>query len=79
MKPFILFKILPRPGKVTDILIFKKGGTMYLNKYNNTPNDKVRLCKGNLCIEARGENARLLTGVFAIALVCIGIAALSRV
>ena len=74
----ILFKILPRPGKVTDILIFKKGGTMYLNKYNNTPNDKVRLCKGNLCIEARGENARLLTGVFAIALLCIGIAALSR-
>lgn len=51
---------------------------MYLKKYNNVPQDKVRLCKGNLCIEARGENARILTGVFAFALLCVGLAALSR-
>lgn len=51
---------------------------MYPKKYTNVPQVKVRLCKANLCIEARGENARILTGVFAFALICVGIAALSR-
>lgn len=45
---------------------------------NQFPTDKVKLCKSNVCIEARGDNAKLLTGAFAFALLCIGIAALAK-
>ena len=51
---------------------------MYLKKYTKVPADTVRLCKGNLCIEARGENARIITTVFTVALICVSIAALSK-
>jgi len=40
-------------------------------------NDEVKVCKGNLCIEARGDNAKLLTLGFVFVLVCVGIAVLS--
>ena len=39
--------------------------------------DEVRLCKGNTCIQARADNAKLLTFAFAFMLICVGIAALS--
>lgn len=42
------------------------------------PNDKVRVCKSDVCIEARGENAKLLVAAFTFALLCIGIAALAK-
>jgi hypothetical protein len=41
------------------------------------PNDEVRICKGNVCIEARGDNAKMLVGAFAFMLICIGIAAIA--
>ena len=51
---------------------------MYLQKVNQFPQDKVKLCKRDVCVEARGDNAKLLAGAFAFALFCIGIAALSK-
>ncbi len=51
---------------------------MYLNKYNVSNRDKVRLCKGNICLEARGENARQLTNAFTLVLICIGLAVLAK-
>lgn len=40
--------------------------------------DKVKVCKGNMCIEARGDNAKLLTLGFVFVLVCVGIAVLAN-
>ena len=31
--------------------------------------DEVRLCKGDTCIEARGENARFIVGILAVVLI----------
>jgi hypothetical protein len=45
---------------------------------NQFPIDKVRICKEDICIEARGNNAEMITGALAIALLCIGIAALTK-
>jgi len=39
--------------------------------------DEINVCKGNICIRARGENAKLITFAFAFMLICFGIAALS--
>ena len=39
--------------------------------------DEVNICKGNTCIQARGDNAKLITFAFAFMLICVGIAALS--
>lgn len=39
---------------------------------NPFPADKVRLCNRNTCIEARGDNGRLL--VFAVSLVLFSMA-----
>lgn len=52
--------------------------SMYINKYDGYNQDKVRVCNDNFCIEASGDNARLLTGAFVFALICIGIAALAK-
>jgi len=41
------------------------------------PVDQVRICKGNTCIEARGDNAKLIVAAFTFMLICVGIAALS--
>lgn len=40
--------------------------------------DQVRVCNRNFCIEAKGENAKMIAGAFAFMLVCIGIAALAK-
>ncbi|MDI9366159.1 MAG: hypothetical protein QM541_14475 [Flavobacterium sp.] len=45
---------------------------------NKFPLDKVKLCSGKLCIEARGDNGKLLTITFAFVLIGIGIAALAK-
>ena len=51
-----------------------------VNKYSIIkPLDEVKICVGNSCIEARGNNAKLLTAVFAIVLVCVGFAVLARI
>lgn len=39
--------------------------------------DQVKVCKGNICIEARGDNAKLITLGFVFVLVCAGIAVLT--
>jgi hypothetical protein len=45
--------------------------------FMKNPVDQVRVCNGNTCIEARGDNARILVCAFAFMLVCVGIAALA--
>jgi hypothetical protein len=42
------------------------------------PTDKVRVCHRNTCIEARGNNGKLIAGAFAFALLCVGLAALAK-
>lgn len=49
---------------------------MNLRKYN--PYDTVKLCRNNICIEAKGENGRLLLLSVCIALILAGIAALAN-
>ena len=63
---------------MTDTLTVLIKSYMYLKKYNKLTQDKVRFCKGNVCLEANGENARLLTGVFTFVLICIGISTLAK-
>lgn len=43
-----------------------------------TPSDMVRVQSMNTYIEARGDNARMIAGAFAIMLICIGLAALTK-
>lgn len=45
---------------------------------NQFPADKVRVCKKNVCVEARGKNAELIVGALAFAFICWGIAALAK-
>lgn len=40
-----------------------------MNLSSNMPIDEVRLCKGDTCIEARGENARFILGIIAVVLI----------
>jgi hypothetical protein len=49
---------------------------MILKSYN--PYDTVKLCKNNLCIEAKGENGRMLIVAVCIALVLMAIAAIAN-
>lgn len=42
------------------------------------PVDQVRICKGNTCIEAKGDNAKLITLGCVFVLLCVGVAVLSR-
>jgi hypothetical protein len=46
---------------------------------NQFPPDKVKLCKRDVCIEARGDNAKLIVGAIAFAIVCWGFSALIKV
>ena len=68
---------LNRPAERTDSNKHKN----YFRMKNFYPvkkaDDEVRLCKGNTCIQARADNAKLLTFAFAFMLICVGIAALS--
>jgi len=38
---------------------------------------EIRVCKGNTCIKAKGDNAKVIVFAFAFMLVCIGIAAIA--
>jgi hypothetical protein len=49
---------------------------MNLKRYN--PYGTVKLCRNNVCIEAKGENGRLLVLAVCIALILAGIAALAN-
>lgn len=49
---------------------------MKLNVYK--PNDAVKVCNQNTCIEARGENARAIVAALCFAFVCVGVAALLK-
>lgn len=52
---------------------------MSIQKYNSFPQDRVRICKEDICVEARGKNAELIAGAFAFMLVCIAIVAVSKI
>jgi hypothetical protein len=39
----------------------------------NSNNDRVRLCKGNLCIDAGGKAGEFLTLVFTVIVICAAI------
>jgi len=45
---------------------------------NQKSTDGVKVCNRNLCIDAKGDNAKLITGAFALMLICFGIAALVK-
>lgn len=49
---------------------------MYLNNNNYFPQDEVRVCKNDICIEARGRNAEYLILGVVFALLCWGLATL---
>jgi hypothetical protein len=51
---------------------------MYNLQNKNFPIDMVKMCTKNVCVEARGNNAKLLVNVFAITILCIGFAALAK-
>ena len=47
---------------------------MNIKRFN--PYNTVKLCKGNVCIQANGENGRLIVIAVCIALILVGLAAL---
>ena len=49
----------------------------YISTYQ-APVDRVKVCNRNVCIEARGDNAKLIANAFAFMLLCIGVAALAK-
>lgn len=51
---------------------------MDLQLVNQFPIDKVKLCIKDTCIEARGDNAKLIAQAIAFTIVCYGIAALAK-
>lgn len=44
----------------------------------NNENSVVRICKDDVCIEANGENARLLVVGVVFFFVCLGLAELTK-
>lgn len=50
----------------------------YISTYQ-FPTDKVKVCKRDFCVEARGRNAELIVGAIVLAFVYIGVATLARV
>lgn len=49
---------------------------MYLKQNHYFPKDQVRVCKNDVCIEARGRNAEYLIFGIVFALLCWGLATL---
>ena len=50
-------------------------------KYMSTYNDQssgLKICKNDVCIEAYGDNAKIIAFAIAIAIICCGVAALLR-
>lgn len=44
----------------------------------NYAENEVKVCIGNTCIQARGDNARLISVAFVLLIICVGIAVLSN-
>lgn len=49
---------------------------MFIQNRSYFPQDKVRVCKNDVCIEARGRNAEYLIFGIVFALLCWGLATL---
>jgi hypothetical protein len=47
-------------------------------KYNNI-HDTVRLCKKDMCIEARGQNGKIIVGAFAMLFISIAVYYFSKI
>jgi len=41
-------------------------------------NDELRFCKGNFCVQARGQNAELLSSALAFLIVLMALAAVAK-
>jgi len=50
---------------------------MYLKKYKNTQ-DKVRICKNDVCIETQGWKSNIIIGSVTFFFICLGIAAITK-
>jgi hypothetical protein len=50
---------------------------MYLKKYKNTQ-DKVRICKNDVCIETQGWRSNIIIGSVTFFFICLGIAAITK-
>jgi hypothetical protein len=42
------------------------------------PTDQIKLCKKDVCIEARGDNAKAITNVVTFTLFCMGLYYISK-
>jgi len=51
---------------------------MIIKSTNRFPADKVKICKRDVCVEARGDNGRLIVNALTFAIVCVGIAAVIK-
>lgn len=65
------------------LLAEKKDNVKFLNRYgmkNNYPHhlDTVKVCKKDLCIEAKGSNADAIVSAVSVMLLLIGIGALIK-
>lgn len=49
---------------------------MFIKNRSYFPPDELRVCKGDVCIEARGSNAEYLVFGIVFALLCWGLATL---
>ena len=49
----------------------------YISKYQ-FPSDKVKMCKRDVCVEARGKNAELIVSAISLAFICWGISAIIK-
>ncbi len=45
---------------------------------NQFPKGKVKLCKNDVCLEASGDFAKVITVALVFTIICIGIAALAK-
>ena len=45
---------------------------------NQFPADKVRVCKKDICVEARGKNAEIIVRAIAFAFICWGVAEIAK-
>jgi hypothetical protein len=52
---------------------------MNYNIKRHLSEDEIRICRQDTCIEARGDNARIIIAAIAIVLICYAILQLSRI
>jgi hypothetical protein len=48
------------------------------NMIKYMPADQIKLCKKDICVEARGDNAKLLVAAISLVLLCTGFYYLSK-